>query len=201
MLQAGALEGQEYKKAAVEGKSSFGDEDLVSLSVQNLLDCDYVDYGCDGGLMDNAFNFIANEGGIDDWKSYPYEEQARECRFEPKKVAMDDFGAIVLPEGDEDKLKRVVATFGPVSVAIDASLPSFQMYKKGVYAPKTCKNQLTQLDHGVLVVGYGTDEKQGDYWIVKNSWSDTWGEQGYIRIARNKKNKCGVATFAVIPKV
>lgn len=199
----GALEGQEKPRAGYYPgllNNTFDEaEDLVELSEQNLVDCVTADAGCDGGLMKDAFDFIKVEGGIDDEKSYPYEARTRKCRFRKDKVAFSDAGSAILPEGDEEKLKQVVAKFGPVAVAIDASSVWFQLYRKGVYYNKHCKNKADQLDHGVLVVGYGTDPKKGDYWIVKNSWGPKYGESGYIRMARNKKNNCGIATVATIP--
>lgn len=193
----GALEGQEKSRAAF--LSANETDQIVELSEQNLVDCVKDDAGCNGGSMDDAFRFINSEGGIDDELSYPYEGRTRKCRFQKSKVAFKDTGAAVLPIGDEEKLKAVVAKFGPVSVAIDASSFWFQLYRKGVYINKHCKSGENQLDHGVLVVGYGTDAKKGDYWIVKNSWGPKWGESGYIRMARNRKNMCGIATAATIP--
>lgn len=196
----GALEGQEkIRKGYHPGLTNNNTGELIELSEQNLVDCVTEDSGCNGGLMQDAFEFIKTEGGIDDEKSYPYEAETKKCRFKKDKVVFSDSGAAVLPEGDEEKLKQVVAKFGPVAVAIDASSIWFQLYHKGVYYNKHCKNKPDELDHGVLVVGYGTDPKKGDYWIVKNSWGPEYGEAGYVRMARNKGNNCGIATIATIP--
>ena len=91
-----------------------------------------------------------------------------------------------------------VGNIGPVSVGIDAGERSMQFYKKGIYSDPMCMT--SRIDHGVLVVGYGT-EKGKDYWIVKNSWGPVWGEQGYLRIARNKQNMCGIASMAIYPLI
>ncbi|GMS96700.1 hypothetical protein PENTCL1PPCAC_18875, partial [Pristionchus entomophagus] len=96
-------------------------------------------------------------------------------------------------------LQNAVAYVGPIAVMIDAGQFSFQHYGGGVYNDKKCSTHLT--NHAVLVVGYGSDPKGGDYWLVKNSWNTLWGEQGYIRMARNRNNQCGIANFASYPIV
>ena len=103
---------------------------------------------------------------------------------------------VVLPKGDVNVLKQFSATNGPISVGIDASHYAFKFYTEGVYYEPSCKNGVHDLDHSVLVVGYGTENGQ-DYWLVKNSWSTHWGDKGYIKMAR-KDNNCGVATNAVV---
>jgi len=187
----GALEGQWMRKSG----------QLVSLSEQNLVDCSraFGNNGCEGGLMDFAFEYVKNNTGIDTEPSYPYKGLDGKCKFERKSVGAEDTGFVDIPSGDEQALKEAVATQGPVSIAIDASHTSFQLYKSGVYFDQDCSPE--NLDHGVLAVGYGTDPVHGEYWIVKNSWGPMWGEHGYIRMARNKKNHCGVATKASYPLV
>jgi len=186
----GSLEGQHSKKT---GK-------LVSLSEQQLVDCSgkFGNFGCMGGLMDNAFRYIKANGGIDTEASYPYEARDGHCRFKPADIGATVAGYTDVPEGDEAALTQAIATVGPISVAIDASHFSFQLYHTGVYYEKRCSS--TRLDHGVLAVGYGTEDGQDFYW-VKNSWGVSWGQKGYIKMARNRKNNCGIATQASYPLV
>lgn len=186
----GSLEGQHFKKT---GK-------LVSLSEQNLVDCATSEgnQGCEGGFMDLAFEYIIKNKGIDTEESYPYEARDGNCRFDPGNVGATCSGYTYIKSMSESALQSAVATEGPVSVAIDASSISFQLYRNGVYSSKTCSQVV--LNHGVLAVGYGT-ENSLDYWIVKNSWGTTWGDKGYIKMSRNNNNNCGIATAACFPKV
>jgi cathepsin L len=174
---------------------------LVSLSEQNLMDCsrNYGNYGCNGGLMDNAFKYIINNRGIDTEASYPYQAYTSyTCKYNSANKGATISSYKDVSSGSEPALQNAVAYQGPVSVAIDASHSSFQLYTSGVYYEPACSS--TSLDHGVLTVGYGTGTT-GDYWIVKNSWGTSWGMQGYIYMARNKNNNCGIATSASFPVV
>jgi len=188
----GSLEGQHFKKNGT----------LVSISEQNLVDCSgkYGNEGCNGGWMDSAFEYIRDNKGIDTEKSYPYEARDGQCRYKSTTTGATDIGFVDIKSGSESDLEAAIATIGPISVAIDASRMSFQLYKQGVYDEARCSSSM--LDHGVLAVGYGTDAKTGKkYYIVKNSWNEGWGDKGYILMSREKNNQCGIATSASYPTV
>jgi len=186
---------------ALEGQMMKHFNKLPSLSEQNLVDCSRPEgnQGCNGGLMDAAFQYVKDVDGIDGEEFYPYEgRDDGPCRFDKSHREGDDSGFKMVPQGDEKALRHALAKVGPVSVAIDASNPSFQFYQDGVYYEPRCSPE--NLDHGVLAVGYGEEDGQ-KFWLVKNSWSDQWGDGGYIKMARNKHNHCGIASYAVYPVV
>ncbi|XP_077253085.1 vignain-like [Tasmannia lanceolata] len=184
---------------AVEGINQIKTKKLVSLSEQELIDCDNTDnQGCNGGLMEYAFEYIKKNGGITTEENYPYTGEDGSCI--PSKenshiVSID--GHENVPENDEDALIKAVAN-QPISVAIDAGGSDFQFYSEGVFTGE-CG---TDLDHGVAIVGYGTTLDGTKYWIVKNSWGGEWGEKGYLRMARGiaaKEGICGIAMEASYP--
>ena len=185
--------------AAVEGINKIVTGGLISLSEQELVDCDTsYNEGCNGGLMDYAFEFIINNGGIDSEEDYPYKASDGRCdqyRKNARVVTIDGYEDV--PENDEKSLEKAVAN-QPVSVAIEAGGREFQLYQSGIFTGR-CG---TALDHGVTAVGYGT-ENGVDYWIVKNSWGASWGEEGYIRMERDlatsATGKCGIAMEASYP--
>ncbi|XP_069806614.1 cathepsin K-like isoform X2 [Dendropsophus ebraccatus] len=182
----GALEGQLKKKT---GK-------LVNLSPQNLVDCVKKNDGCGGGYMTNAFEYVRDNNGIDSEEAYPYVGEDQPCNYTAAGKAAKCKAYKEVTQGNEKALKKAVGTVGPVSVGIDATLSSFQFYSKGVYYDKNCNAE--DINHAVLAVGYGV-QKKAKYWIVKNSWGDTWGNKGYILMARDKGNACGIANLASYP--
>jgi len=187
----GSMEGAHFKKTGT----------LVSLSEQNLVDCSDPEgnMGCDGGLMDQAFNYTVINKGIDTEASYPYKAVDQKCIFNATNVGATISSWTDIPAGSEPDLQKAIATVGPVSVAIDASQYTFQLYKSGIYYDENCSSQF--LDHGVLAVGYGskTTGQYKDYYLVKNSWGTDWGMKGYIEMSRNRDNNCGIATASSYP--
>ncbi|GMH23438.1 hypothetical protein Nepgr_025281 [Nepenthes gracilis] len=184
---------------AVEGINQIKTKKLVSLSEQELVDCDTSqNQGCNGGLMELAFEFIKEKGGLTTEDNYPYKAEDGTCddkKLNAPVVSID--GHENVPENDEDALLKAAAN-QPVSVAIDAGGSDFQFYSEGVFTGE-CG---TELDHGVAVVGYGTTIDGTKYWIVKNSWGGEWGEKGYIRMQRGVSSKgglCGIAIEASYP--
>ncbi|KAK2665888.1 hypothetical protein Ddye_004462 [Dipteronia dyeriana] len=179
---------------AMEGITQIRTGTLVSLSEQELVDCDTkgTDQGCNGGLMDNAFKFIVQHRGLTTEANYPYTGVSGTCNANKEALpAANINGFEDVPANNEIALLNAVAN-QPVSVAIDAGGYEFQFYSSGVFTG-SCG---TSLDHGVAAVGYGVDVNGAKYWLVKNSWGTGWGEQGYVRMQRDvaaKQGLCGIA--------
>ncbi len=184
---------------AVEGAWAIKNSKLVSLSEQQLVDCSsrYGNHGCNGGLMDGAFNYII-DNGICSESEYPYTAKGGDCEQCNTIVTLSSC-ADVSPNNQQDLLEAVA--MNPVSIAIEADTRTFQMYKSGVITSDACG---TKLDHGVLIVGYG-EENGTPYWLVKNSWSSSWGDNGYVKIERsdstNDPGVCGIAMQPSFPIV
>jgi cathepsin L len=171
---------------------------LQRLSEQNLVDCVTTCYGCNGGLMDAAYTYVIKyqDGMFMLEEDYPYTAKDGSCKFAKDKAVQKVAGYINIRQGSEADLADKIANYGPACIAIDASHYSFQLYSSGIYDESSCSS--SSLDHGVGCVGFG---KEGDkaYWIVRNSWGSSWGEQGYCRMIKDKNNQCGEATMACIP--
>jgi C1A family cysteine protease len=190
---------------AVEGSWAIATGKLIDLSEQQLVDCatgiTYGSHGCNGGQMDGAFKYIIEHGQCAA-SSYPYTSgttltggTCKTCTPVSKITSCSD-----VKPNDQISLKAAVSQ-QPVSIAIEADTRYFQSYSGGVLTSTSCG---TTLDHGVLIVGYGNQNGQ-DYWLVKNSWGTTWGEQGYVKIARSSSTNdpgiCGIAMEPSFPSV
>ncbi|THD21334.1 Secreted cathepsin L 2 [Fasciola hepatica] len=183
----GALEGQYAKK--------YGKQ--MEFSEQQLVDCTrrYGNHGCHGGSFEKAFEYLETYG-LEPEAVYPYEAHDERCKYDGRKATVTVKSYSTLRSGNEQMLKAMVASHGPVSVAVDAH--QFQQYSGGIFGGTLCS--ATHLNHAVLVVGYGL-EKGVPYWIIKNSWSPEWGEKGYMRLIRDRGNTCGIATDASVPEI
>ncbi|XP_057788454.1 cysteine protease RD19A-like [Salvia miltiorrhiza] len=186
---------------ALEGANYLATGKLLSLSEQQLVECDHecdpeekdsCDSGCNGGLMNSAFEYTLKAGGLMREEDYPYTGTDRgTCKFDKSKVVakVANFSVVSL---DEDQIAANLVKNGPLAVAINAVF--MQTYVGGVSCPYICSKRL---DHGVLLVGYGEAGyapirlKEKPYWIIKNSWGENWGENGYYKICRGR-NICGV---------
>jgi len=184
----GSMEGAIMKKTG----------ELVSLSEQNLVDCDHKSSACNGGLEIYAFDYVISNGGINTEADYPYESgdgSRHQCRYDDSNRVLTISSYTEYPR-DEEALTNNLAVEGPLSVGIDAGQRSFQHYSSGIYNEPSCHKLL--LNHAVLAVGYGS-ESDGDYFIVKNSWGTSWGMDGYILMARDGSNCCGIASDVNLP--
>uniref|UniRef100_A0A7N0VJ78 Cysteine protease n=1 Tax=Kalanchoe fedtschenkoi TaxID=63787 RepID=A0A7N0VJ78_KALFE len=185
--------------AAVEGLIKIKTGKLVSLSEQELVDCDIngEDQGCLGGLMENAFEFIVKNKGLAAEAAYPYEGEDSTCNLKAASHAAATISSYKkVPANNENALQLAVVK-QPVSVAVDATI-EFQFYSSGIFSGE-CD---TYLNHAVTAVGYDTDPDGTKYWIMKNSWGKSWGENGYIKIERGvsaSEGLCGLAMEASYP--
>jgi len=173
---------------ALEGLHFLTNGTLLSFSEQQLMDCStsYGNQGCNGGEMDAAFSYVKSQGIMTE-SDYPYTAEDGNCQYVASEVVFQNTGYTDVTQDSPSQLKAAV-NLGPVSIAIEADQNSFQQYTSGVIS-SDCG---TNLDHGVLIVGYN----ESKYWIVKNSWGTAWGEQGYVNIAMGKQNNgagvCGI---------
>ena len=182
--------------AAVEGMTKIANGELVSLSEQQLLDCSTENNGCGGGIMWKAFDYIKENQGITTEDNYPYQGAQQTCESNHLAAATIS-GYETVPQNDEEALLKAVSQ-QPVSVAIEGSGYEFIHYSGGIFNGE-CGTQLT---HAVTIVGYGVSEEGIKYWLLKNSWGESWGENGYMRIMRDvdsPQGMCGLASLAYYP--
>ncbi|KAK8515456.1 hypothetical protein V6N13_139565 [Hibiscus sabdariffa] len=172
----------------------------ISLSEQQLVDCAgaFNNFGCHGGLPSQAFEYIKYNGGLETEEAYPYTGKDGVCKFSAENVGVNVIDSVNITMGSEDELKHAVAFVRPVSVAFQV-IPSFRLYKSGVFSNDTCGSTSQDVNHAVLAVGYGV-ENGVPYWLIKNSWGANWGDNGYFKMEMGK-NMCGVSTCASYPVV
>lgn len=179
---------------SVEGITAIKTGQLVSLSEQQLVDCSGAEgnMGCNGGIMDQAFEYIIKNGGICSEEAYPYRASQGTCRASSCQNVATISGYANVPVRNADAFKAAIAQ-QPVSIAIEADQLGFQFYSGGVFTG-SCG---TNLDHGVLAVGYGNSNGQ-DYWLVKNSWGASWGDQGYIMLGGGSNYNSGAGQCGIL---
>ena len=180
---------------SVEGAMFIKTGSLQSYSEQQLVDCSgsYGNMGCNGGLMDNAFQYI-EKNPLELESAYPYTARDGTCQYVSSKGSGLVANYADVTPNSPSQLTAAIAK-APVSVAIEADQIAFQMYTSGVITKGCGQN----LDHGVLAVGYGTDATAGPYFIVKNSWGASWGNKGYVNIGAGSSNVCGILSAASYP--
>ncbi|CAF4948436.1 unnamed protein product [Rotaria sp. Silwood1] len=176
----------------IEGVWKVKKDNLVSLSEQELVDCDKIDEGCNGGFMTVAYDQIINMGGLMTEQDYKYEgKQHSQCQLDKTKIKVNIDGYLNITS-DENEMAEWLANNAPISIGLNANM--MQFYFRGIAHPHRTFCNPQGLNHGVLLVGYGTEEKRSKsipYWIIKNSWGAHWGEKGYYRLYRGD-GSCGV---------
>lgn len=181
----------------VETRWAQSGNPLTRFSEQNLVDCVKDCGGCGGGTYDTAIDYVINhqDGHFNLEDDYPYQSAEGACKFTQKKAVGLTKGYINIAQNVQDVEKAVSQSV--VAVSIDASLQTFHHYSSGIYYDSNCQDWF--LDHAVGVVGYGA-EGADEYWIVRNSWGEVWGEKGYIRMAKNKDTDCGITKAVTLTK-
>ncbi|KAL5971891.1 Cathepsin L-like proteinase [Taenia solium] len=169
----------------------------LSLSVQQLVDCVQSNFGCNGGIIENALAYIQRHGIMLE-RDYPYRSRVTQCAENPAKVTLKIKGYETLYGVSEAVLACIVQRVGPVVIGFDASGSGLQHYKSGIYDGTDCNGDM--LNHGLVLLGFGTDEQGNRYWICQNSFSQRWGDNGFFRF-KFGSNLCGVAATPIIPMV
>jgi len=175
------------------------------LSPQQITDCSSNgNNGCNGGNFPPSIRYILGQNGkIATLASYPYVGKKQTCKtsgINQINLGNTQYGAI--PEGDEKTMAQALVDYGPLFIGLDADSKLFMFYKSGVLSIDRCPNRRQDMDHALVAVGYGYDTTlKTSYWIIKNSWGEKWGENGYLRLAKDKGNMCGIASMAYYGKL
>ena len=168
---------------------------LPNISVQQIMNCDndcteymgekICDAGCAGGLMSNVMTYAVREG-MTSWERIPYWAHSSRCNYN-KTLTMYTFSGWRAVKGTDEDMIAALNDVGPLSVGVDATV--WRFYHSGIFSLVCGK----KMNHGVVLVGYGVHNNK-EYWLIKNSWGESWGEKGYIRLIR-EKDKCGINSF------
>jgi len=172
---------------SIESMNFLAGKPLTSLSMQQIVDCDTSDDGCNGGDPPTAYQYVISAGGLETYANYPYTAQDGNCQFQASLIAQSiSSWQYVTQSQNENQMQQFTYTTGPPSILVDAS--TWDSYNGGVYTSSDCG---TQLDHAVQIVGWDVFQGQ-NAWVVRNSWGTDWGYAGYLYVAIGQ-NACGIA--------
>lgn len=183
--------------SSIESKVSIRTGNLTELSVQEVIDCarNYTTFGCSGGVLFRTYDYVKDKGGLNSEADYPSEGKKGECRATSSKVKIDLKGfGVVMPYSNSRNLMKALVENGPLAVAIDVDTESFMRYSGGIYN-EACR---MEINHAALLIGYGSEDGT-NFFIIKNSWSHTWGDKGFMRIARRDDDSCLFASGGLYP--
>eukprot|EP00347_Sterkiella_histriomuscorum_P018505 403345257 len=182
---------------AIEGSFFLKYNLSEEFSVQQLVDCSPQNTGCNGGLMTLAYQYLEGNQLLEFWSDYPYIGYTQRCKYNKNFGRIRLQGYVNVAKYDANELQKAVQQ-QPISIAIESDSIYIQFYNSGIVQDVRCG---TQVDHGVLIVGYGYDVFYGEeYWLVKNSWGADWGENGYFRILKNALNGPGICGIQISPQ-
>ncbi|CAF2458543.1 unnamed protein product [Rotaria sp. Silwood2] len=173
--------------------------EVIDFSPQQLVDCSTGNSGCKGGLFGPSIRYLKKNGGkLSTLASYPYTSQADKCQTtDTNQINLGKLQYRSIPTGNEVILAKALTIKGPIFVGLNTDSKLFTFYKEGIYKVDNCSNSRASMDHALTLVGYGFDkELQLPYWIIKNSYGEKWGEKGYLRLAKDNGNMCGITTMA-----
>ena len=188
---------------ALEGAYFLKNGSQLSFSEQHLVDCSWLqgNLGCSGGLANRAFRYWEKKGFLKE-SDYEYTAKNGNCQYEKKKdLVVGKLSKFIQNGNTEDDLLESLV-IAPTAVAVNAT--PLMKYSSGIYSDTTaCPANFNDLNHAVLAVGYGADSAGNKFWIVKNSWGTSWGENGYFRLGRGviAGGVCGVALDTSIAKL
>lgn len=174
---------------------------LFKFSPQEIVDCasSHGNIGCNGGIVHGVYSYINKKGGISLQNDYKFTENVTECNEDIPRVKFQVKGLAEFRYEDEELLKKALFNVGPLICVVDTLNDSFYRYSSGIYYEENCNQKDRNPSHVAIIIGYGKSKNGMEYWTVKNSYGERWGENGYVRIARNRNNHCSIASFNLIP--